>query len=51
VEKLEKDGKLVSAVALLKGKERELELARMLGREDSAASQRYARELLQRTSH
>ncbi|MEW6235206.1 MAG: DNA repair protein RecN [Candidatus Omnitrophota bacterium] len=50
VEKLEKDGKLVSAVTLLKGKERELELARMLGREDSAASQRYARELLQRSS-
>ncbi len=49
VEKQKKGDSWVSQVRLLKGSERERELARMLGREDSTASQRYARELLKRT--
>ncbi|MBZ0255933.1 DNA repair protein RecN [bacterium] len=47
VEKREDKSGLQSQVVALKGKEREKELARMLGAQDSAASQRYARELLQ----
>ncbi len=46
VEKKEREGRLTSLITMVSGKEREKELARMLGREDSSASQRYARELL-----
>ncbi len=46
VDKVEIKGQLSSTVTQLQGKERENELARMLGGEDSAASRRYARELL-----
>ncbi len=46
VEKAEGKGGVTSQVVALKGKEREKELARMLGAQDSTASQRYARELL-----
>ncbi len=46
VDKVENEGRLSSTVTLLQGRARENELARMLGGEDSAASRRYARELL-----
>ncbi|RJP23465.1 MAG: DNA repair protein RecN [Candidatus Omnitrophota bacterium] len=46
VDKKEINHQLISRVEKLVGKERERELARMLGKKDSAASQRYARELL-----
>ena len=51
VEKSESKGSLQSQVVALEGKAREKELARMLGAQDSAASQRYARELLQNNKH
>lgn len=44
--KTTQDDRLVSVVIPLEGKEREAELARMLGGKDSTASKRYARELL-----
>ncbi len=46
VEKKEEKGRLITTFVKLEGKEKEKELARMLGKADSAASQRYARELL-----
>ncbi len=46
VDKYEEAGRLLSRVTILKGKEKELELVRMLGGDESAASKRYARELL-----
>lgn len=46
VDKKEVNGRLISTVDVLKGKEREAELARMLGGEDLAASKKFARELL-----
>lgn len=46
VRKEETNGRLQSTVVLLKGKERENELARMLGGGDSTATRRLARELL-----
>jgi len=46
VDKKEVNGRLLSTVEVLKGKEREAELARMLGGEDPAASKKFARELL-----
>ncbi|HQH74766.1 MAG TPA: DNA repair protein RecN, partial [bacterium] len=46
VDKKEIQGRLISTVDVLKGKEREAELARMLGGEDPAASKKFARELL-----
>ncbi|MDP8245067.1 MAG: DNA repair protein RecN [Candidatus Hinthialibacter antarcticus] len=51
VEKSESEGNLQSQVVALEGKAREKELARMLGAQDSTASQRYARELLQNNKH
>ncbi|MFB3788307.1 MAG: DNA repair protein RecN [bacterium] len=46
VDKKEVNGRLISTVDVLKGKEREAELARMLGGEDLAASKKFARELI-----
>jgi len=46
IDKAERDGRFVSTVSTLEGREREEEIARMLGGEDSTASKRYARELL-----
>ncbi|MBI1390936.1 MAG: DNA repair protein RecN [bacterium] len=48
VEKSESGGTLRSEVIELTGKDREKELARMLGAQDSAGAQRLAREMLQR---
>lgn len=46
VEKREENGALYAEITALTGKARERELARMLGAEDSADSQRYARAML-----
>lgn len=46
VGKEQRNGEVVSTVTPLQGKERENEIARMLGAQDSAASLKYARELL-----
>lgn len=46
VGKEQKNGEVISTVTPLTGKERENEIARMLGAEDSAASKKYARELI-----
>ncbi len=47
VDKREEKGVLISHVAVLNEKEKEEELVRMLGGENSAASKRYARELIE----
>lgn len=46
VNKQDRNGRLLSDVTVLEGKDREEELARMLGGEDAAASKRFAREML-----
>lgn len=46
VGKVQNNGEVISTVTPLTGKERENEIARMLGAEDSAASKKYARELI-----
>lgn len=46
VHKTETNGRMFSSVRHLEGKEKETELARMLGGEENAASKRFARELL-----
>ncbi len=50
VEKQTKEGQLYTHVSVLGKKEREQELARMLGGEDSAASKKFAREMLKASS-
>lgn len=46
VGKEQRNGEVISTVTPLNGKDRETEIARMLGAEDSAASKKYARELI-----
>jgi DNA repair protein RecN (Recombination protein N) len=46
VGKEQRNGEVISTVTQLNGKDRENEIARMLGAEDSAASKKYARELI-----